>query len=258
MEYLLTKLLPLFVYPLGLAILFILAGIIAALRGSSRKAAGLLLLGLLILWGSATNGFATFAINSLEQDYPPVSIEQMPKADAIVVLGGFTNATGTATKLIEINDAVDRLFHGMRLYRAGKAPRVLLIGGAAEGSSPEADFMADLLSEFAVPRDRMLLENKSRNTRENGVNSVKIMRKNAIKKILLVTSAYHMRRAKGVFEKLGIEVVPAATDYQIREADPDSDPSILYWLPDAGALALTTLAMKEYLGWWVYWFRGWV
>ncbi len=256
MDYLLTKLLPLFVYPLGLAILISLLGLIAVLRGHAGRAAVLILLGVLILWGSATNVFSIFVINSLEQDYPPVAIEQMPKADAIVVLGGFTNATGSGMGLIELNDAVDRLFHGMRLYRAGKAPRVMLVGGAAEGSSPEADFMADLLSEFAVPRDKMLLENQSRNTRENGVNAVKIMQKNAIKKILLVTSAYHMRRAKGVFEKLGIDVVPAATDYQVPEPDPD--PSILDWLPDAGALELTTLGIKEYLGWWVYWFRGWV
>jgi len=254
MEYLLSKLLPLFVYPLGLAILFSLAGIIAALRGHRGRATVSILLGVLILWVSATNVFSTFVIHSLEQDYPPVSIEQTPKADAIVVLGGFTNATGSGIRIIELNDAVDRLFHGMRLYRAGKAPRVMLVGGAAEGSSPEADFMADLLSEFAVPRDKMLLENQSRNTRENGVNSVKIMQENGIKKVLLVTSASHMRRAKGVFEKLGIDVVPAATDYQVAEPDP----SILDWLPDAEALELTTLGIKEYLGWWVYWVRGWV
>ena len=57
-----------------------------------------------------------------------------------------------------------------------------------------------------------------------------------------------MRRAKGVFEKLGIDVVPAATDYQV----PEPDPSILDWMPDAEALGLTTLGIKEYLGWWVY------
>jgi uncharacterized SAM-binding protein YcdF (DUF218 family) len=254
MEYLLSKLLPLFAYPLGLAIIFGLFGAFAALRGHGGRAAASILLGMTILWVSSTNVFSTFVIHSLEQNYPAASIEHMPKVDAIVVLGGFTNATGSGTRAIEINDAVDRLFHGMRLYRAGKAPRVMLVGGAAEGSSPEADFMADLLSEFAVPREKMLLENQSRNTRENGVNAVKIMQENDIKKILLVTSAYHMRRAKGVFEKLGIDVVPAATDYQVSEPDP----LILDWLPDAEALGLTTLGIKEYLGWWVYWLRGWV
>lgn len=254
MEYLLTKLLPLLVYPLGLAILFSLAGLIAVLRGHRGRAAISILLAVIILWGSSTNIVSTYVINSLEKGYPPVSMERMPQADAIVILGGFTNATGSGVRLVELNDAVDRLFHGMRLYRAGKAPRVMLVGGAAEGSSPEADFMADLLAEFAVPRDRMLLENQSRNTRENGVNSVKIMQENGIRKIILVTSAYHMRRAKSVFEKLGMNVVPAATDYQVAEPDP----SILDWMPSVGALGLTTLGIKEYLGWWVYKLRGWV
>ncbi|MFW2437941.1 MAG: YdcF family protein, partial [Arenicellales bacterium] len=233
---------------------FGLAGIFAAFRGHTGRAAVSMLLAVLILWVSSTGIFSTYVIRSLEQDYPPVSIEQLPNANAIVVLGGFTNATGHGVRLVELNDAVDRLFHGMRLYRAGKAPRVILVGGAAAGHSPEADFMADLLSEFTIPRGNMLLENQSRNTRENGVNSVKIMQENGIKKILLVTSAYHMRRAKGVFVKLGMDVVPAATDYQVAEPDP----SILDWLPGVDSLGMTTLGIKEYLGWWVYRFRGWV
>ena len=188
------------------------------------------------------------------QDYPPVAVDQLPVADAIVVLGGYTDAIDASADVIELGDAVDRLFHGMRLYRAGKAPWLILAGGAARGHTPEAQVMASLLTEFGISRDVMLLEDKSRNTYQNGVNAVAIMKKNGIKKILLVTSAYHMRRAQAVFEKLGIEVVPAATDYQVLEPDP----SILDWLPNAEALVITTLGLKEYLGWWVYRVRGWV
>jgi uncharacterized SAM-binding protein YcdF (DUF218 family) len=130
----------------------------------------------------------------------------------------------------------------------------MLVGGSARGHLPEAQVMANLLAEFAITRDVMLLEDKSRNTRQNGLNAVVIMQKEGINKILLVTSAYHMRRAQAVFEKLGIEVVAAATDYQVLEPDP----SILDWLPNAEALMMTTLGIKEYLGWWVYRFRGWV
>jgi uncharacterized SAM-binding protein YcdF (DUF218 family) len=254
MEYLLSKILPLFVYPLGLAILFSLVGLTAALLGHRARAVTSILLAVVILWASATNIISGYVLSTLEQDYPPVAIESLPAVDAIVVLGGFTDAAGSGINVIELNDAVDRLFHGVRLYRAGKAPRVMLAGGAARGQSPEAIFMADLLAEFSIPRDKMLLEDKSRNTRENGINAVAIMREKGINKILLVTSAYHMRRAIGVFEKLGLDVVPAATDYQVLE----SDPSILDWLPNAEALMMTTLGIKEYLGWWVYRVRGWV
>ena len=254
MEYLLSKLLPLFVYPLGLAIIFGLLGVVAAVRGHRGSAVASILLGIVILWVSATNVFSGFVLNSLEQDYPPVPIERLPNVDAIAVLGGYTDAAGSGSDVIELGDAIDRLFHGMRLYRAGKAPLVMLIGGAARGNQPESQVMAAMFSEFGIPRSVMLLEDKSRNTRQNGLNAVAIMQQNNIEKILLVTSAFHMRRAQSVFEKLGIKVVPAATDYQVLEPDP----SILDWLPNAEALMLTTLGFKEYLGWWFYRIRGWI
>jgi len=253
MEYLLSKLLPLFVYPLGLAVLLSLLGIVMVLRNQRSAAVLSVLLGIAILWVSSTNVFSGFVLHSLEKNYPPVAVDQLPVADAIVVLGGYTDSV-EGDVVIELGDAVDRLFHGMRLYREGKAPRVMLVGGSARGHLPEAQVMANLLAEFAISRDVMLLEDKSRNTRQNGLNAVVIMQKEGINKILLVTSAYHMRRAQAVFEKLGIEVVAAATDYQVLEPDP----SILDWLPNAEALMMTTLGIKEYLGWWVYRFRGWV
>ena len=254
MEYFLSKLLPLFVYPLGLAILLSLLGIVMVLRNQRFAAVISILLGIVILLVSSTNVLSGFVIKSLEQDYPPVAIDQLPVADAIVVLGGYTDMADAGGGVIELGDAVDRLFHGMRLYRAGKALRVMLVGGAARGHLPEAQVMAGLLSEFGIPRSVMLLEGESRNTRQNGMNAVVIMQKEGINKIILVTSAFHMRRAQAVFEKLGIEVVPAATDYQVLEPDP----SILDWLPNAEALMMTTFGIKEYLGWWVYRVRGWV
>ena len=72
--------------------------------------------------------------------------------------------------------------------------------------------------------------------------------------ILLITSAFHMRRAKAVFERIGLEVIPVASDYQVI----DHEKKILDWLPDAGALQRTTIGIKEYLGWWVYKWRGWI
>jgi uncharacterized SAM-binding protein YcdF (DUF218 family) len=253
MEYLLSKLLPLFVYPLGLSILLVFFGLMLMSLGHRRKSAVSFLLAMAILWINSTNVFSGYVLSSLEQRYPPIPIEHLPNAGAIVVLGGYTDAS-SSDGVIELGDAIDRLFHGMRLYRAGKAPRVILAGGAARGHKPEAQVMADMLAEFGISRDVMLLEGKSRNTRENAVNALALMQANKINKILLVTSAFHMHRAQAVFEKLGLEVVPAATDYQVLEPDP----SILDWLPNAEALMMTTLGIKEYLGWWVYKFRGWV
>lgn len=254
MEYLLSKLLPLFVYPLGLTILLCLFGMMLVLLRRQWKGMVLILFSVAVLWVSATNVFSGYVVSLLEQDYPFVPIQQQPEMDAIVVLGGFTGIVDSRQKLIGLGDGIDRLFHGMRLFRAGKAPRIMLVGGASRGDQHEAQVMADMLTEFGISRDSMLIEDASRNTYENGRNAVAIMRENKIHRVLLVTSAFHMRRAQGVFEKLGVDVVPAATDYQVLE----QGNSILDWLPDAGALMRTTMGMKEYLGLWVYRFREWV
>lgn len=254
MSYELTKILPLFVYPLGLGIFLLLVTTFASAIRSRRVGILAGMTGLLILWVASMPTATNLALGSLESDFPFISIHDQPATDAIVVLGGFTGKPDVGRGDMEVNDGIDRLLHGMRLYRAGKAPYLMLVGGAARGHTPEAMLMAQLLEEFGMPRDNMLLEDKSRNTRENGINSVAIMKAHGIKRILLVTSAFHMRRAQAVFEKLGIEVIPAATDYQVGEPDP----GVLDWLPDAEALWGTTFGIKEYIGWFVYRIRGWV
>jgi uncharacterized SAM-binding protein YcdF (DUF218 family) len=108
------------------------------------------------------------------------------------------------------------------------------------------------------------LESTSRNTYENGVNSHEILAKEGIKRILLVTSATHMPRAVRVFERQGLEVIPAPTDFLVtraewqylREAGPHTQ--LINLLPSAGNLELTTRALKEYIGIAVYKLRGWL
>ena len=85
MEYRLSKLLPLLVYPLGLAILLSLLGIVMVLRNHRSAAVLSILLGIAILWVSSTNVFSGFVIKSLEQNYPPVAADHLPVVDAIVV-----------------------------------------------------------------------------------------------------------------------------------------------------------------------------
>lgn len=254
MSYELTKILPLIVYPLGLGLVFFIAATLSALAGFRRITALVGLIGIFVLWVASMPITAGFVLDSLESDYLFTETDKHPKVDAIVVLGGFTGKPDVGRGDMEVNDGIDRLLHGMRLYRAGKAPYMVLVGGAARGKTPEAVLMAQLLEEFGLSSSNILLEKASRNTRENAVNSVVIMQAYDIHRILLVTSAFHMKRAQAVFEKIGIEVVPAATDYQVGEPDP----GILDWLPDAEALWGTTFGVKEYIGWVVYWMRGWV
>ncbi len=251
MGYLLTKLLPLFVYPLGISIILCFSGLHFLRAGNKRIAIFSILFSIIVLWGSSTKVVAEYVLASLEGHYPPLTIEAMPSADAIVVLGGMTRGIVPGTGLTDLDDGVDRLVHAARLFKAGKAPVIILSGGGAESYQPESEAMKEFLTFMGIPSEHLVLESKSRNTWENGINTKRILKDLEMNKILLVTSASHLRRAQAVFKSMGFLVIPAATDYQLvaRSA------SILDWLPDAGALAMTTRGIKEYLGWWVYSFK---
>ena len=158
----------------------------------------------------------------------------------------------------ELAGSVDRAVATVGLYGAGKAPMVIVAGGNLPWSGakqPEAVLIRSLLVEWGVDKDDILLDTASRNTRENAVNSAALMDEAGFKTALLVTSAYHMPRAAAVFRKAGVSVIPFPTDIPVEHSQQSS---IFDWLPDVGALARTTRAMKEWLGTWVYRWRGWI
>ncbi len=248
MGYLLTKLLPIPVYPLGMGIGLIFASFVL-LRGSRKQTAVLaLLLSVIVLWGASTKKAAEFVMHSLERHYSPVAVQDTPKAEAIVILGGMTRGMVPGTGLTDLGEAVDRLVHGARLFKAGKAPLLILSAGNVPGYQSGAEAMADILQLMGIPADKMLLETKSRNTQQNALYCNEIFQQRGIRNILLVTSASHMRRAEAIFNETGMLVIPSATDYQLVERAP----SVLDWLPQAKALEMTTKGIKEYLGYWVY------
>lgn len=118
----------------------------------------------------------------------------------------------------------------------------------------EADAMVRFLSDLGVPADRMLLEGRSHNTYENVQEVLDLLVDRDIDQVLLVNSALHMRRAQATFHAAGIRVIPAATDHEVltgRELTP------LDFFPDVKALMNSSIALKEYLGLWVYRWRGW-
>lgn len=219
------------------------------LLGKRKRSASLLLLiSLVLLWVSSTQVFAERLLYSLERLYPPSSIETIPTADAIVILGGVTRGRVPGNGLTDLGGGVDRIVHAARLFKAEKAPLFILSGGNEPGYRSEAEDMADILQLMDIPADKMLLETKSRNTQQNALYCKDIFQQQGIRNILLVTSASHMRRAEAIFNGIGVFVIPAATDYQLVERAP----SFLDWLPQAGALEMTTKGVKEYIGYWVY------
>ncbi len=253
-SFALTKLLSLLVYPLSQALLLCLLGLLLQLFGRGRSAFAAVGLAAAWLWLCSTALFADVLMGSLEKDFPPRALSATPAVDAIVVLGGATRGDTHMSSLGDLNQQADRLVHAAALYRAGKAPVVMVSGGSARGDRPEAQLMRDILQVMGVPRGSILLEESSRNTHDNAVNASALLKQRGAKRVLLVTSAFHMRRSMALFQGRGLEVTAAPTDYQRLV----NSPSVPRWLPTADDLVRTTHALREYVGYWVYARRGWL
>ena len=259
----LSKCIPPFVYPLGRACLLILAGLLLYRHLRWQRASLILALALLLVGGN--HWVAYGLMRSLEWRYLPP--REFPSAEVIVVLGGGTLAASYPRPTVEVNGAGDRVLYAAWLYHHGKAPYLLLSGGSIDWLSDQpspADDMATLLEQLGVPRSAMWLETRSRNTYENALYSKEILQAKGIQRIILVTSAWHMPRAVGVFEHMGLQVIPAPTDFTVTLGEnPTSQPalalqSLMDLLPSVENLSYTTKAMKEYLGFLSYYLRGWL
>jgi uncharacterized SAM-binding protein YcdF (DUF218 family) len=254
---LLDKLFDAAISPLSAALilgLFALALSFTRFRKSARTILALTLIG---LWIAATPAFAHWLADRLQRENPPRAAEDLPSADAIVLLGGFLKQPLPPRIAPDLTAAADRAVEAARLYRAGKAQRIVVSGGNLPwrfAVAPEAELVADLLVELGVPRDALVLETASRNTRENAVNTARIFAEHGWKSGLLVTSGLHMKRALGTFRQVGLDLTPAPADIPSRLPEV---PVPFDVLPDVDALDRTTTAIHEIVGLIVYRYRGW-
>jgi len=257
MDLYLSKLIPMFIYPLGFALVVsILATGILGL--SARLARLFLFVAVTVLWVASMPIVADYLNWTLERQYPPVAVEDTPTTDAIVALGGGVSGPAPPRLTLDLSDAADRVLHAARLYRAGKAPVVLVSGGVIPwlGSYlPEASSMQSLLEEWGVPGGSILAEGASRNTYENSVFTRQLLAEHGLHRVLLVTSAMHMPRALATVTSVGIDAMPAPTDFTVIYRD---HRTLIDFLPDAKALSHTTDAIKEYIGYEYYRWKGWI
>ncbi len=247
-----TKILSLLAYPVSQCILTMAIGLLFWRFRRLSFVCVLLAAGWLYL--CASGWFADLLVASLEDRNPPTALSVLPEADAIVVLGGSTRGDAHMGTYADLNGQADRITHAALLYQAGKAPLVLFTGGSGTGGRPEADQAEPFLTLMGVPPQALLLERSSVDTRENAVNSARLLKARGLHSILLVTSAFHMPRARALFQREGLEVRPAPTDFQRASGKP----AVPGWLPTVEDLQRSTFAMREHVGIIYYRLRGWL
>jgi len=257
LPYYLSKVLPLLLLPVSLSLLAALLTVVFIVLGRRGLSLASLSLSILILWISALPGVAGRLLWSLERQHLPVPVADIPASDCIVVLGGVLGFTIYPRVNVELTDAVDRVYQAAALYRAGKGRTVIVAAGNQpwmQDQVPEANLIRDLLGQWGVPARAMLLDTTSVNTRGNAVNAIALMQERGCETSLLVTSSWHMPRAVAAFKVLGVDVFPVSVDVRFVQGDRSSVAGLI---PRADALAATSQALLEWIGVWVYRWKGW-
>ena len=248
MQIYLHKILPVFLLPVGITLILVMAGLLFRRRS-------FIWFGLAVLWLSSTPLVSDFLVRSAETWAERRLAIDAPRVDAIVVLsGGRVVAPGVAA-VSEWADA-NRFFGGVELFKANKAPLLIFTGGWAPWepkAKPEGELLIKYAKALGVPAKSMLTTGAVVNTAEEAeaVAALLLQRsfvdtgRGAHPHVLLVTSALHMVRAQGLFERAGLEVTPFPVDFKVSAG---SELGILDFLPSAGALNQTEQAWREIYG----------
>jgi len=184
-------------------------------------------------------------IGSLESKYPALnSYDKIEQVDTILVLSGHALPDSYFPISSRVSSStVYRLVETFRLWRKISNSKIII-----SGHDNVPVIMKDFLISLGLPEEKILIEDKANNTYENAVNLKKTIGKTPF---VLVTSAGHMPRSMGVFKKIGMNPIPAPTDYMVGK-----DPMSANFFPTLQHLMYSDLAIHEYIGMLWYKLRG--
>jgi len=247
--FLLSKLLDFVLLPTPWLVGLLLAAWLARPGGRVRR----FFLGAAVLLAVLGTNNALLNEALLAWEAPPVTLAALPPADAAVLLTGIAKNDKLPRDRVYLGRGADRFTNVLWLYRAGRVRRIIISGGSSGvlgGADTEASGLRTLLRLAGVPDSAILLEGRSRNTRENALFTKALLRQHPnVKSLVLVTSAYHERRALGCFARVGLHPQPFPADF--RSTNRSWTPN--YWLlPDPDALTLWSLLLHEIAGYVVY------
>ncbi|MEW5743065.1 MAG: YdcF family protein [Myxococcota bacterium] len=253
MFFFLSKTLDLLVDPWWWAFALVLAGVALLVRGARRRL-GLVLAhtGLAVLVVFSLPAVSNRLWRALEAGEPD-TFRAEATYDAVVLLGGAVSPFGSTPEAVAWNDNVDRLTRTYELLASGKAKVAILSGGSLGTPSlpTEAEYLARQLEAWGIAKERLVVEDQARNTRENATFTKALVTSRGLGRVLVVTSAFHMPRAAGCFRAAGVDFDTLKVDYRMREPSRDG-----HVFPRAEYLADSSKVLREVLGRWVYRLMG--
>jgi len=235
----LHKILPVILSPLFIIIILFIFGVIF---NSARIGIFSIILLAIISLPIVSNHLIQF----LERDYRLTKVDKVQDADAIVVLSGMVRSINAEEDLhYEWTDASDRIFAGIELVKKGKSPKLVLTQGKLPWSlgEPEGSFLRKVAIDQGVDAEKIILTGEVENTEQEAFETARLLVKSN-PTIILVTSAFHMPRARQIFEAAGLNVEPFAVDFRQET----KKLTVIDFIPTAEALKDSSIFVREMIG----------
>lgn len=246
MFFMLSKLLDVALDPLWWAMGALLAGL-ALIKRRPRAGLAALALGTAVLLLFSTPMVAQRLWFGLEHE-PASSYRADVTYDTVVLLGGVVDPAGSTAAEAAYGNNIERLLTVFELLRTDRAKTAILSGGyLSEGLPSEAAYLQRELVAWGIAPERLLLDERSKNTHENAVQTAALVSKHGFRTVLMVTSAFHMQRAKGCFNAVSLAVDTLPVDFRLRALERSSAR-----LPRAEYLGESAQAVREYAGRLIY------
>lgn len=248
MYFILSKTLLLILLPIYWIIALLFAALIIK---NQKRRKRLMIAAMIVLYAFSTPLF----IKSFQSvwDIKPHPPNDTTKYSCVIVLGGFSSGGGADGG--HFNNSADRFIQGAKLMETKQASHILISGGngtLVPNEFREATWVRTQLLKFNIPDSAIVVESKSKNTLENaGFSKLLLQQRHLPPPYLLVTSAFHMRRATMIFKKAGMSVVPYACDYSYGKIEF----GLGDLLPDANTLTKWEFYIKEVVGFVVNYFK---
>ena len=234
----LNKLLPIFASPLGLISFLIILGIFT-------KRTFYIVTALFFLWVTSLPIVSNSLLRFLERDYQVQTFNNVEDHDTVVVLSGMVRTIQDKGEVYyEFGEAVDRILAGISLIKDGKADRMILTRGQLPWSLgvPEGEFLSNFAEMNGVEAAKITLTRVVQNTDDEAKAIAELI--TSKEKLILVTSAFHMPRARKVFENQNILV----TEFPVDFLSGASELGILDFLPNASAFQNSSFFVREMIG----------
>ena len=260
MMYFLSKMMDRFLNPISLIwLVLLIACVRAVIKKEKRQALFTGALALFITLVGSTK-LPAYLLSTLEKPYTVEDLSSLPDCDAVVLLGGSHGFSNYGVNSIEFSAATDRIITAAELVRLKKG-EALVIGGGEYSSSGQTGLHGQLIAEWLEswkPFDSPIhVLDYSSNTKDEADQTKILAEKNGWKKIILVTSAFHMRRAEALFKKTGLEVVSVGSDFE-GLSSLEADFRIYSIVPGSGGFQALGFYLHEQVGWLYYKLRGWI